>query len=255
MGPVEITERRSNDAERDSGSKHLDEREGDGVVARGVALHQDDLQGVDGGGCQHQKVAGHRAGMDARKHREPDRRQRNSSPHRQADARPDEDEGDQRRQDDVHPGDEARARDGRPLEPSRLQRVPGGQQQAEERPAHESRPPEAPDAREAGNGQRQRRDAEAHRQEGEQRIERDGVLDLDERHAPNGGDEDQGEESRHRAILRQTLGLSSVHGTARRRVGPGDQVGSHLGHRQVQLPLHLLHAGRRAASGSAATRS
>src|SRR4249919_3685710 len=66
-------------------------------------------------------------------------------------------------------------------------------------PAASSRP---------GNGQGQRRDPEAHRQEGEQRIERDGVLDLDERHAPNSGDEDQGEESRHRAILRQTLGLS-----------------------------------------------
>ena len=33
--------------------------------------------------------------------------------------------------------------------------------------------------------------AEAHRQEGEQRIDRDGVLDLDERHAPDRGDEDQ----------------------------------------------------------------
>src|SRR5829696_5972513 len=42
------------------------------------------------------------------------------------------------------------------------------------------------------------------------------------------------------------LRLRSVRGRARRQLGSRDQIGARLGHRQVQLPLHLLHAGGRA---------
>src|SRR5262249_11936778 len=49
----------------------------------------------------------------------------------------------------------------------------------------------------AGDGEGAARDRKAQREEREQRIERDGVLHLHERHPPDGGDRDQNEKRRH----------------------------------------------------------
>ena len=71
--------------------------------------------------------------MDAGEHREPGGRERRPRPRRDADPDPEEHEREQRRQDDVHAGDEAGARDARPLEAERLQGVAGGEQRAGKR--------------------------------------------------------------------------------------------------------------------------
>src|SRR5205085_3256801 len=49
------------------------------------------------------------------------------------------------------------------------------------------------------------------------------------------------------AVFRRTtlrnMRVGCGRGSAARRLGPADQVTSHLRHGQVQLPLHVLHAG------------
>ena len=83
---------------------------------------------------------------------------------------------------------------------------PAGEQQAEERAAG------AADASKPANplrGWERKRpggDRKPDREEREERVDRDGVLDLDERHSPHRRDEDQRDESRHRAILSKCLG-------------------------------------------------
>src|SRR5205823_4240211 len=62
-------------------------------------------------------------------------------------------------------------------------------------------PPQPADAACAWNRERRRRDREPERQEGEQRVDGDGVLDLHERDAPHGGHEDERGERGHRAIV------------------------------------------------------
>src|SRR5687768_18378188 len=49
-----------------------------------------------------------------------------------------------------------------------------------------------------------------------------------------------------RCVQAENLALGSPGGTAHGRLGPGDQERPGLGHGQVQLPVHVLHAGRRA---------
>ena len=56
----------------------------------------------------------------------------------------------------------------------------------------------------------QRREDEAKCEEREERIHRDRVLDLHERHSPHGGDGEQRDERRHRAAAR----------SQRRRINP-----------------------------------
>ena len=119
--------------EPDERDHHLDEREGDRVVPGRVALHQHDLERVDGRRREHEQVAARRPAVDAGEHREPAGRKRHSHPRRCAHPEPEEHQGKERRQDDVHPGDEAGARDARPLEPERLEDVARGEQAARER--------------------------------------------------------------------------------------------------------------------------
>ena len=115
---------------------------------------------------------------------------------------PEKRECDERGEDDVHAGDEARARDGRPLEPRGLERVPGGEQETEQDPRAHAAPVEPAQSARGRAREREARDREAHGEEGEQRVERDGVLDLDERDAPDRGDRDQREKCLHRAAAR-----------------------------------------------------
>jgi hypothetical protein len=135
--------------------------------------------------------------VDAREEREADGRDGDAGPRRRRDARAEEGERDQRREHDVHPGDEAGAGHRRPLEPRRLQRIAGGEQQAEQRAPSHAHASERPDTPGAWHRKRERRDREPHREEGEQGIERDRVLDLHERDAPDGRHRDQGREREH----------------------------------------------------------
>ena len=97
------------------------------------------------------------------------------------------------------------ARDARPLEPERLQRV------ARPRAATPAtrRRPRAVAARARARAPRPERasvsdrDPEAQREEREQRIERDRVLDLDERDAPDGGHRNEREQRRASARFNQ----------------------------------------------------
>jgi len=79
--------------ESHTGGEHLDERERDRVVARRVALHQHDLQGVDRGAGEHEQVARGRAGVDAREEREAARRERDPRPRGGRDPRAKQHEG------------------------------------------------------------------------------------------------------------------------------------------------------------------
>ncbi|MBA3432718.1 MAG: EamA family transporter [Actinobacteria bacterium] len=130
MRHLDLPERDGDDREAGERSEHLRLGERDRVEARRVTLHQDDLHGIGGGAEENEEVAERIAGADSGEQCEPDDRERDANPNRPADARPEEDEGEQRREDDVKPGDEAGARDGRALEAGRLQRVPERQQEA-----------------------------------------------------------------------------------------------------------------------------
>ena len=135
-----------NDEQAGERSEHLDERERDRVVARGEPLHQDDLQRVDRGAREHEQVSAERARVHAaREQREPGGCEHHADPRCARGADPEEHEREQRRQHDVHPGDEAGRRDRRPLEPGRLQDVAAAEQRAGERPGAEPRP--SPSAR------------------------------------------------------------------------------------------------------------
>ena len=118
-------------------------RERERVEARRVPLHQDDLERVDGRAGEHEQVSRRRSPRESRRASPDPPSRRNTPTHAcEPDPRAEEHEGDQRREHDVHPGDEAGARDRRPLEPGRLQRVAGGEQQAEERSAGDAAAPE-----------------------------------------------------------------------------------------------------------------
>ena len=88
-----------------------------------------------------------------------------------------------------------------PLETGGLEGVRGGEEHAEDDPSGEARPAERPDPGQRGDRQRGARDRKADGEEREERIDRDRVLDLDERDAPDRGDGEE-RERRHAARLR-----------------------------------------------------
>src|SRR5207253_3904598 len=100
-----------------------------------------------------------------------------------------------------HAGDEARARDRRPLKPGRLKHIARRQQEPEPDAPPGPRPPEPAESARGGPRESGRGDREPHREEREKRIDLDGVLDLDERHAPYRGHGDQRGQREHRVIL------------------------------------------------------
>ena len=79
----ELTGRKRDREQADERREHLDKRERERVVARREALHQDDLQRVDGGAREHEQVAGERPAMHAGEQREPDGREQHPDPHRE----------------------------------------------------------------------------------------------------------------------------------------------------------------------------
>ena len=84
-----------------------------------------------------------------------------------------------------------------PLEACCLQHVPGADERAGERPRADSAGAERAQAPETRRHERAACDREAKREEREERIERDRVLDLDERDPPHGGDRDKHDERAH----------------------------------------------------------
>ena len=107
---------------------------------------------------------------DSREHRQPGDRKCDADPDCAADLRPEEEQPEQGREDDVEAGDEARARDRRVLEPGRLQPVRGREERADSDPGDVSgswqraqRPPRE-------RRERHRRDREPHREKREQWI-------------------------------------------------------------------------------------
>src|SRR5205823_4191234 len=94
------------------------------------------------------------------------------------------------REHDVHPRDEARRRDGRPLQARGLQRVADREQRAERAAGERAAAAERAEPRRDGHRERQDGDREPDREEREQRVGLEGVLDLDEGDAPNRSDED-----------------------------------------------------------------
>ena len=69
---LDLAERDRDDCEAGEGREHLGLSEGDRVVARRIALHQDDLQRVGGRPQEHEQVAERIARADAGEQREPD---------------------------------------------------------------------------------------------------------------------------------------------------------------------------------------
>ena len=123
-----------------------------------------------------------------------DDRERHTGPERPWYRRPEDDECEQRREDDVEPGDEAGTRDGGEFEPRRLQAVGNREEHAYLDPrgvaSSWKRPKRLPRERREGEG----RDREAHGQEREEGVERERILHLDECHAPDSRDADEREE-------------------------------------------------------------
>ena len=234
---------------------HLDQRECDRVVDRREALHQHDLQRVDGGSREHEQVAGRRARVNAtraararlwRAGRRPTPRAP-PGPGRAASAS----SGVSTTYIPVmKPVDETDVRS----RPGRLQRIARAEQRACERAGRHAGPPERPQPAQADRGEGTARDREAQGEEREQGIQRDRVLDLDERHAPDGGHVQPGRSGRAPARLNGVWPLrapntpaagvgsyGSRHGRARHLRAAAARP-AHLGHRPLQLPLRLLHA-------------
>ena len=195
----ELTGEHGDDEQSRERGQHLDEREGERVVSRRVALHQHDLQRVDRGARKHEQIPERRAAVHAGEQREPDRRKQHAAPGGGADPRPEAHERKQRRQHDVHAGDEARRGDGRALEPCGLQRVARSEQRAGERCRADARAAERAHAPRARRRKRAARDREPQREEREEGIDRNRVLHLHEGHAPHRGDGDEQEQRLHAA--------------------------------------------------------
>ncbi len=88
-------------------------------------------------------------------------------------------------------------RNGRPLEPRGLKRVARTQERARERRGGETATPERAHACGAGHGERAACDRESHGEKREERIDRDSVLHLHERHAPHRSDDDERRQRLH----------------------------------------------------------
>jgi hypothetical protein len=86
---------------------------------------------------------------------------------------------------------------GRPLEPRGLEAVSRREQDAEDYAGEGAFPAKRPDAASRGHCQHDAGDGEADSEKGEEGVELERVLHLDERHAPHRGDRDQEEEREH----------------------------------------------------------
>ncbi len=91
-------------------------------------------------------------------------------------------------------------RDRRPLEPGGLEPVAGREQDSEHEPGDEAGPAERPEPRRGRNRESRGGDRKADAEEREERVDRDRVLDLDERDAPDGRDSDEREERHGRSL-------------------------------------------------------
>ena len=193
---------------------HLQERERARVVAGGEPLHRDDLERLGDGVAEHERVADGRAAGHAVQQQQPGDGERHSHPGGSGDGRPEEREREQRRQHDVQPGDEARARHRRQLEPGGLQPVGGCEQHAGTGTGGEPAPREHAERAPGKRSEHDGRDGKPHREEREQRVDRDRVLHRDERVAPDRGHADEREEGR-RARPEHPRRLLAGHGPGR----------------------------------------
>jgi hypothetical protein len=163
----------------------------------GVALDHQDLEGGRERTREQEQVPGRRPDVDPRQERKADHCQACADPDDGRRGLAEEDERKQWREDDVETGDEAGARNGRPLEPRGLKAVRRREQDAEDDAGEGAFPAERPDAASRGHCQHDAGDGEADGEKGEERVELERVLHLDERHAPHRGDRDQEEEREH----------------------------------------------------------
>ncbi len=230
--------------------EHLDERERDRVVERREALHQHDLQRVDRRAREHQQVSARRARVHAGEQREPGRRERHADPGGTRSADPEEREREQRRQHDVHPGDEAGRRDRRPLEPGRLERVAGAEQRAGERARGCSTQLRAP----ATAADRRARACRSRSRSADARNANSGYSATASLTCTNVTPQTavtatRARSARTRAIKRchavrcgQLPSRYRLRSDSARHLRPAASRPAHLGHRPLQLPLRLLHA-------------
>ncbi len=196
---LELTRRGRDGGEAEAAHRHLQKGQRARVVAGSEALHRRDLQRLRKRVAEHERVADGRAAGCAVQEQQADHGQRDSEPedarHRGAEER----ECQQRREDDVQPGDEAGAGDGRQLEPCRLQAVGRGKEHARAAAGEEPRPRHRPQGPPGERGEHCGGDGEANGEEGEQRVEADRLLHGHERVAPDRRDSDQRDEWRGRA--------------------------------------------------------
>jgi hypothetical protein len=118
-------------------------------------------------------------------------------------------------------GDEAGTGNGRPLEPRGLEAVRRREQDAEDHAGERAFPAKRRSSASRGHRQHDAGDGEADGEKGEERVELERVLHLDERHAPHRRDPDQDEErdqAAPRAIAAsQRLRMSFEKGPTRRQ--------------------------------------
>ena len=194
---MQLTSRERQHGEGHAHGDELDERECERVVARREAAHHHDLDGEARGSRQDEQVAGGRAAVHAREQRQPSRCEADADPGRGGDPRPEEQEPDDRREHGLHAGDEARRGDGRPLQPRRLERVRRAEQQPGEAGCGDAVAAERADTRQPERGERRAAERKPDSEERNEWVDRDRILDLDERHAPDGGDQHEDGECAH----------------------------------------------------------
>ena len=188
---LQVAERKRDDGEADERRRHLQERQRPRVVARREALHRRDLECLEHGVREDERVAERGSARHAAQEQEPDHGQHDAGPERTRHRRAEQGERKERREHDVEAGDEAGARNGRELEPGRLEPIRSRQQCAD---ADSGGVPGSRECAQRAPGERgedDRRDRKPHREEGEQGIQLDRVLDLDERDAPDRRDADE----------------------------------------------------------------
>ncbi len=178
---LELAQRERDHGEADERRRHHEERQRTRVVARSEALHRSDLERLEDGVRQHECVAERRTARNAVQQEQPDNSEPDAHPENARHGRAKEDKREERREHDVQPRDEPRARNRRQLEARCLQPVGGRQQRADADAGDISRSGKRPQRPPRERCEHGRRDREAHGEEREERVQRDRVLHLHER--------------------------------------------------------------------------
>ncbi len=185
--------RRGRDRADRRGRAELHHGEAERAAGPAPCTQPDDVPGVAERADQREQLTPADRQPAQRQHGEPGGRQRDREPHRGAGPGPQQDGGEQRREHDVHAGDEAGHRRRRRLQTDGLGDLPGAVHQAEEQSgaALPRREPRHRPGRQQSDGQRG--DGEADGEEVGRRHAVDDVLEQEERGAPGRRDPEQRE--------------------------------------------------------------